>query len=121
MTRYVDEARAAGIKPVLVTSLSRRQWGRDGKIHSSLAPRADVVRQIAAEKKVPLIDLHARSIELYEKLGREGCLALSPRKDGGYDNTHLNAQGSEVIGRIVAEELKRAVSELASSTGQSAQ
>src|SRR5438309_517859 len=74
------DARAAGIKPVLVTSLSRRQWGPDGKIHSTLQPNADVVKQIAAEKNVPLIDLHARSIELYEKLGKEAVNKLSPKK-----------------------------------------
>jgi lysophospholipase L1-like esterase len=27
MTQYVDDARAAGIKPVLITPMSRRQWG----------------------------------------------------------------------------------------------
>jgi lysophospholipase L1-like esterase len=113
MTQYVDEARAAGIEPVLVTSLSRRQWGADGKIHSTLTPYVDVVKQIAAEKKVPLIDLHARSIELYEKLGKAGCNELSPRTDKRIDNTHLNAKGSQVIGKIVAEELKRAVPSLA--------
>lgn len=113
MTQYVDDARAAGIKPVLVTSLSRRAWGPDGKIHSTLTPYVDVVKQIAAEKKVPLIDLHGRSIELYEKLGKEGCDALSPRTKDGIDNTHLNAKGSDVIGAIVAEELKKAVPDLA--------
>ena len=132
MNQYVDDARAAGIKPVLVTSLSRRQWGADGKIHSTLIPYVDVVKEIAAEKKVPLIDLHARSIELYEKLGKEGVLPLSPMKDAEpkpkdskasdspktapakvYDGTHLNAKGSDVIGPIVAEELKKVVPELA--------
>jgi lysophospholipase L1-like esterase len=114
MTQYVDEARGAGIKPVLVTSLSRRQWGADGKIHSTLTPYVDVVKQIAAEKKVPLIDLHARSIELYEKLGKEKCDDLSPRTaDKGIDNTHLNAKGSQVIGKMVAEELKKVVPDLA--------
>lgn len=113
MTRYVDEARAAGIEPVLVTSLSRRQWGKDGKIHSSLAPRAEIVRQIAAEKNVPLIDLHARSIKRYDKLGRDGCLEFEPPKGDGFDHTHLNAKGSEVFGRIVADQLRRAVPELA--------
>jgi lysophospholipase L1-like esterase len=125
MTQYVDEARAAGIKPVLVTSLSRRQWGPDGKIHSTLQPNADVVKQIATEKHVPLIDLHARSIELYEKLGREAVNELSPKKTPKLDKaeqgnkadvldgTHLNAKGSEVVGPIVAEELKKAVPELA--------
>jgi pectinesterase len=113
MTQYVEEARAAGIKPVLVTSLSRRRWGPDGKIHSTLTPYVDVVKEIAAEKHVPLIDLHARSIELYEKLGKEGCDALSPRTEKGIDNTHLNAKGSQVIGQLVAAELKKAVPALA--------
>jgi len=128
MEQYVDDARAAGIKPVLVTSMSRRQWGEDGKIHSTLQSYVDVVKEIAAEKHVPLIDLHARSIELYEKLGRDGVLEISPLKNAdpktvnadtasaqnkGYDGTHLNAKGSVIIGKIVAEELKKAVPELA--------
>jgi lysophospholipase L1-like esterase len=134
MTQYVDDARAAGIKPVLVTSLSRRQWGADGKIHSTLVPYVEVVKQIAADKHVPLIDLHARSIELYEKLGPEAVLKLSPMKKADSattkaisddatanattqpmvaDGTHLNARGSDVVGPMVAEELKKAVPGLA--------
>jgi pectinesterase len=127
MLRYVDDARAAGIKPVLVTSLSRRQWGSDGKIHSTLVPYVEVVKAIAAEKKVPLIDLHAKSIELYESLGKEAVNKLSPvknadpnsknsdtaaKENGGIDGTHLNAAGSKVIGPIVAAELAKAVPEL---------
>src|SRR5437763_15869994 len=53
MNQYVDDARAAGIKPVLITSLSRRQWGPDGKIHSTLVPNAEVVKEIAKVKNVP--------------------------------------------------------------------
>lgn len=113
MTQYVDDARAAGIKPVLITSLSRRQWGDDGKIHSTLIPNVQVVKEIAAQKNVPLIDLHQRSIELYEKLGKAGCDELSPRKGDGFDGTHLNAKGSDIIGRIVADELKKTVPDLA--------
>lgn len=130
MTQYVDEARAAGIKPVLVTSLSRRQWGSDGKIHSTLTPYADVVKGIAAEKKVPLIDLHALSIAYYEKEGKEKILELSPTKNAdegsansdttatskkSVDGTHLNAKGGPIFGAMVAEELKKVVPELALS------
>lgn len=137
MTQYVDDARAAEIKPVLVTSLSRRQWGSDGKIHSTLVPYVEVVKQIAADKNVPLIDLHSRSIELYEKLGPDAVLKLSPMKKPESattktgsdtsaarastqpmvpDGTHLNARGSDVVGPIVAEELKKVVPELAPHT-----
>jgi len=126
LTRYIDEARAAGIRPVLVTSLSRRQWGPDGRIRSTLVPYVEVVKAIAAEKNVPLVDLHARSIELYEKLGKDGVLALSPllapttrpapapaATRRAYDATHLNAHGSQVIGPLVAGDLKTAVPDLA--------
>jgi len=116
MTQYIREARAAGAVPVLVTSLSRRQWGNDGRIHSTLGPYVDVVKEIAAAENVPLIDLHARSIALYEQLGREGCNELSPmdkKQPGKIDNTHLNAKGSQVIGTIVAEQLSSAVPTLA--------
>jgi len=118
MKRYVDEARSIGSKPVLITPLTRRQWDKsdNGRIKSSLEPYAEEVRKIAMEKQVPLIDLHARSIEYCEKLGKTGCLSFSPTKvvDGtnAVDGTHLNANGSVVFGRIVVEELRKAVPEL---------
>lgn len=115
MNRYVDEVRTAGATPVLVTSLVRRQFKEPNKIVSSLDIRAEVVRAIAREKKVPLIELHNRSKELCEKLGREGCIAFSPMKENGnHDGTHLNPEGHVMFGRLVAEELRTAVPALAS-------
>ncbi len=112
--RYVDETVAAGAKPVLITSLVRRQWSADGNtITSSLAPHAEAVRAIAKEKNVPVVDLHDRSKELCEKLGKAKCDELSPRKDdGSTDNTHLTEEGSRVFGQLLAEELVKAVPEL---------
>jgi polygalacturonase/lysophospholipase L1-like esterase len=117
MTRYVDEARAIGAKPILITSLVRRQWDKSGsgKINSSLIPYVEVVKQIAKEKNVPLIDLHASSKELCEQWGKEKCLEFSPVKDNNQpDNTHLNAKGSVIFARLVVEELGRVVPELKS-------
>ena len=114
MERYVDEARAAGIKPILVTPVSRRKWGPNGKIDSALTPYAEAVKQIAAEKKVPLIDLHALSIALYEKMGNKGVQEISPIKTGGgFDGTHFNEKGGKIVGKIVADALRQAVPELA--------
>ncbi len=107
MTRYVDEARAAGITPILVTPLCRRQWGQDDRIHSSLRPYARAVKRIAQEKQIDLIDLHDRAIEVYESLGKEGCVLISPTKDNGkLDGTHLNEAGSHLFGSLVAHEAK---------------
>jgi pectinesterase len=119
MEQYVDDARAVGAKPVLVTPLTRRQWDREhpGKIKSSLAPYAEEVRKIAAEKQVPLVDLQARSIELCESLGPEKCLEFSPLKTvngaNTYDGTHLNAKGHVMFARLVVQELRQAAPELA--------
>ena len=77
MTRYVVEAKAIGAQPVLITPLTRREFGKDGKIHSSLAPYASVVRDIAAQQKVPLVDLQASSIALCDELGRERVCEMS--------------------------------------------
>ena len=116
MVRYIDETRAAGATPVLVTSLVRRQFDKNDphKINSSLQSRAEIVRAIAREKNVPLVELHDRSKALCEKLGKEGCLVFSPIKETGqYDGTHLNAEGYVMFGRLVAEELRRAIPALA--------
>ena len=134
LARYVDEGRAAGTKVVLVTPMSRREWGDDNKIHSRLQPWVDATKQVAAEKNVPIIDLHSRAIELYEKLGRDGVLAISPGKAGGttqpvngdnsgvlnkgYDGTHLNATGARMVGPIVARGLIAAVPALADVADQ---
>ena len=110
--RYVEEARAAGARPVLVTSLTRRRFGKDDKINSDLFPYVNVVKRIAAEKRVSLIDLHAQSIALIDRVGRGASDELGKMKSDGkggreMDYTHLGERGSLVFGRVVADELRR--------------
>jgi hypothetical protein len=47
----------------------RRDFGRDGTLKDNLQPYADGMRQVAAEKHVPVIDLHTSSRRLVESLG----------------------------------------------------
>ena len=68
LRRYVDEARAAGAMPVLITPLTRRLFA-DGKLQNSLQPWAESTIAVAAEKKVPLIDLNARSSAAVQTMG----------------------------------------------------
>jgi unsaturated rhamnogalacturonyl hydrolase len=114
MARYVEEARAAGAKPILVTPLTRRYFAVDGQIHSDLGAYAEATRSVAAEKNVPLIDLHAKSIELLDRLGPAISPALGPLKpDRTLDKTHLDEEGSALFGALMAGEVRRAVPELA--------
>ena len=114
MARYVDDVRTIGGKPILVTSLVRRLYNADGTIRTTQTPYVEAVRALAAEKQVPLVDLHAISQADAEHAGDEVWADLSPKDDKEQvDRTHLNAKGSEVVGRMVADALRVAVPELA--------
>ncbi len=113
MARYVDESRAIGATPVLITSLVRRIFNPDGTIKTTQTPYVEAVRALAAQKRVPLIDLHAISLADAEHAGDDVWADLSPRDEKGQiDRTHLNAKGSDVVGRMVAEALVKVVPQL---------
>jgi lysophospholipase L1-like esterase len=116
MRRYIDQARAAGARPVIVTSLSRRNY-KDGKLVLDLKAFADAAKRVAIEEDVPVIDLNAASVKLLEAMTQEqadrfDAAAHPDALDKGPDRTHLNAAGSAVFGRIVADELAKACVEL---------
>ena len=68
LRRYVQEARARGAIPVLVTPLTRRQFV-SGRLDADLEPWAAATRRVAAETGTPLVDLHARSTQAVQALG----------------------------------------------------
>lgn len=112
LRRYVNEARAIGAKPILVTSLARRNF-KDGQIaRDILTNYVAAARQVAAEQKVPLIDLSALSIELLNKLGPTSAAEFDAKnQDGSPDRTHLSRKGSATFGKLVAEEFTKVLPE----------
>lgn len=118
LRRFVNEARAAGITPVLVTPLTRRYWGSDGKIHPVMTAYCDAMTNVAHQMQVPLIDLHDESIAYLNRIGETAGnkLAITKKNRAGntiFDETHLDWKGSYVFGRMVASGLGRAVPGLA--------
>ena len=114
LARYVAEARAIGATPVLITSIERRNFDPAGRIKPSLSAYAEATRAVAAMENVPLLDLNARTIALYEQMGAAAWVPLSPKdKDGKTDTTHLIESSSRIIGDVAVEELSKAVPELA--------
>ena len=82
LRRFIVEARDAGIKPVLCTPLTRRYFEADGKIHSDLTAHSETMKKVAAEMKVPLIDLQAESIAYLDRVGEaEGNKLAITKKD----------------------------------------
>jgi lysophospholipase L1-like esterase len=118
LKRYVEEARAHGITPILVTPLSRRYYEADGKIHSDLIAHAAAVKKVAKKMHAPLIDLHADSMAYLNTLTEAQGQAFGPTKKDAEgktvpDKTHLNYEGAYIFGRIVAEDMAKAVPALA--------
>ena len=102
LRRYVDESRAAHATPIFITPMHRRNFDADGKLQDILQPYADAMKAVAAEKKVPLIDLHTSSGALFRELGKDRCpeLANAPK-----DFTHFNEKGARAMADLVMKEL----------------
>jgi lysophospholipase L1-like esterase len=109
LTQYINEARAAGAVPVLVTSIVRRTFAQDGTIKADcLVPYVEQTRQLAGETKTALLDMYGHTKELSERIGREASESLGPvNTDGKPDRTHLAPKGQQEIGAIAAREFLR--------------
>jgi lysophospholipase L1-like esterase len=102
LRQYIDDSRAIGAHPVLITPMCRRTFEADGKLKDALLPYANAMRAVAAEKKVPLVDLHVASARLFEQLGQAGSNALANKPD---DSTHFNEKGARMMAGLVMQEL----------------
>ncbi|KAJ7066976.1 SGNH hydrolase [Mycena amicta] len=103
LTIMVNQIRALGAEPVLITSLTRRTFFANGTIQDLLGPWADETILISQQLGTHLLDLHATSIAYCEAIGPDSSHVLNRTPD---DNTHLNSNGTIVFGRMVADLLK---------------
>ena len=113
---YVDEAREHGATPVLITPIIRRYFTKDGSISPkgchdlSVAPDDStlnyvrVMKHVARNKQVPLIDMTALTKTYAETLGKDSttkCIYVPT------DGTHTQATGAAEYARLAVKELKR--------------
>ncbi len=122
LTRFVKEAREKKAIPILITPVSRRKFDKDGKALETHAQYSQLVKDVAAEQNVPLIDLDKISMELYQQFGEENSkllfLQLKPGEHPNYpegkeDNTHFNELGARLIAQLILKEIKELKLELA--------
>lgn len=107
---YIDDARAKGAIPILVTPVERNSWS-NGTIKPTHGNYPDAMRKLASTKSVPLIDLTAGSTAKYISLGqtyttwnvfmnlKAGQYPNYP--NGNSDNTHFQENGANIIARLV--------------------
>ena len=118
---FIDKVKAKGAHPVVVTPVERRRF-RDGKPYGTLQDYAAAAKRVAAEKDVPVIDLNAMSLKLYEALGEEGSKhafvhypanTFPDQPQALKDDTHHNSYGGFELAKCVVQGIKENVPELA--------
>ena len=121
LVRYVTETREKKVTPLLLTPVARRKFNAAGIIEGTHDVYAQIVRDVANENGVLLIDLDKKSQELYEQMGVENSkllfVQLKPGEhphypEGKEDNTHFSELGARLIAQIVLKELKSLNSDL---------
>lgn len=114
---FINEVRAKGANPVLVTPTHRRNFDEEGRVIETHADYPDGMRAVAKEQDVPLIELHDASAKLYEALGPERSrLAFVQYPAGSFigmntdveDNTHFNTYGAYELAKCVVQLVKDA-------------
>lgn len=76
LRRYVNDVRAAGAIPVLVTPLTRRSF-KNGSLQNDLEAWSEMVRVVAREMDVPLVDLSAVSVAAVQAMGPVEAISLA--------------------------------------------
>ena len=115
LIRMIAVARNAGAQPVLITPVTRRNF-EGGRVKADFTAWSDAARALAAELKVPLIDLERESGAWVEAAGEEASKAyflhftkddrVAAFPEGIADDTHFSEIGARGIAEIVARNLK---------------
>jgi lysophospholipase L1-like esterase len=115
LVRYINETRAKKAVPVLITPVARRKFDSSGHISGTHEVYSEIVRSVAKQLNVPLIDLDRKSQALLQQLGPENSKFLynhlKPGEhpnypEGKIDDTHFNELGARLMAELVLESIK---------------
>lgn len=112
---FVSEVRAKKAIPVLLTPVMRRRFDKDGQFLDSHGEYPDIVRAVAADNKVVLIDMHRKSEFVIKQYGVEASrklfLQLKPDENPNYpkgieDNTHFSPLGAGIMASLAVDGIR---------------
>ena len=126
---YIPAIKARGMIPVFVTPMTRASKYEDGEFKNTFTKEdrqfPKVMREVAEEYNIPLVDLNTLSCEYLTEIGYDAAMAMvmsleageTPGKtnsgsyanghpDNKIDTTHFKEALAKQYARIVAEEVK---------------
>lgn len=115
LVRFIADVRGKKGTPVLLTPVMRRRFDEQGIFQDTHGEYPNVVRAVAAEYKVALIDMHRKSEAVIKQYGveesRKLFLQLKPDENANYpkgieDNTHFSPMGAKIMAGLAVEGIR---------------
>jgi lysophospholipase L1-like esterase len=115
LIRFVHDTQGRGAHPILATPVMRRKWSEEGKLIDTHGEYPLVVREVAKQEKVPLLDLQKSTAALETMHGIEGSKKLhlwfAPGKhpklpQGLQDDTHYSELGAKLVANLAMQEIE---------------
>ncbi len=122
LVRFVTESRSKKAIPILITPVARRKFDAAGHVQETHAIYAAIVRKVAADQQVPLIDLDKEGQQMIQQFGPDNSKLLfnylTPGENPHYpegreDDTHFNELGARKMAEIVLTDIRSLKLELA--------
>lgn len=114
LEKFVKETLEKGAKPVLFSSIVRRNFNEHGTLVDTHGEYPLVVRLVADDLEVPFVDLQRATEELELFYGEEESKTLHLHfeagendyfPDGKADDTHLSKKGATLVASLALQEM----------------
>jgi lysophospholipase L1-like esterase len=109
LTSYVKRVRAKGASPLLITPVARATFSGNTvtaqHVNNTGANLPEIVKQVATEQSVPVLDMTARTVQWLNHLGPNGWQGYHAL---GTDATHTNPAGAAVEAGFVRDLIRQA-------------
>lgn len=102
LVQFISEARSKQAIPVLLTPIVMRTFENGHLVDNRLKTYPGIIREVAQEQNVLLIDVNTKTRDLILKLGDEASKVLYMPGD----DTHTNERGAQEYAAIVAKGLQ---------------
>lgn len=122
LKRFVNDVRQKKATAILATPVVRRKFDENNLFEDSHGEYPGIMRKVAGEMNVPLLEMHQKSMQLVTQLGSEESKKLylhyqpgqfDSLPNGITDDTHFSPEGALTIAQIAAGEIRTKVPELA--------
>lgn len=116
LIRFVHETQSRGAHPILATPVVRRKWSPEGELIDTHGAYPTVVREVAKQENVPLLDLQKSTAALETLHGIAGSKKLHlwfapgehPKLPKGLqDDTHYSELGAKLVANLAVQEIEK--------------